>query len=1122
MQQIADWLKQLGMSEYAERFAENGISVAALRHLTDQDLKDMGVLLGHRRIMFAAIQELAGDSSVATKTAATGETKARDTAERRQVTVMFSDLVGSTALSTRMDPEDLREVISAYQKCVAETVRHFGGFVAKYMGDGVLVYFGYPHAHEDDAERAVRAGLALIQAVAGLKAGVPLQTRVGVATGLVVVGDLIGSGSSQEQAVVGETPNLAARLQSIAEPNTVIIAESTRKLLGNLFDLQDVGAQDLKGIGGPVKAWAVLRPASVESRFEALHASGLTELVGRGEELDLLQRRWTKAKAGEGQLVLLSGEAGIGKSRLTAALLERLIAEPHTRLRYFCSPQHTDSALYPVIGHMERAAALVHGDSAQVKLDKLDVLLARTSTSKQNAALFAEMLSLSNDGRYPAIDLIPEQRRKRTLEALISQVETLTQRSPVLMILEDAHWADPTSLEVFGRIIDRVRSIRVLLIVTFRPEFQAPWIGRPYVTALTINRLPERDISAMIDYVVGNKPLPAHIRQDIIERADGIPLFIEEMTKAVLEAGSEDAARRTAAAIPSPTLAVPASLQASLMARLDRLGSAKEVAQIGAAIGREFSHALLSAVVSEPEPELVSALDRLIAAGLLFRQGVPPYASYLFKHALVQDAAYSTLLREPRRALHARIAETLESQFADIAENQPELLARHCTEAGLIEKAVGLWGKAGQRSLERSALIEAIAQFARALDQIATLPATPVLRHEEIKFQAALITPLFHVKGYASPEAKAAAERARMLIEQADAFGEPSEDPLLLFSVLYGFWVANYAGFDGDVLRQLAAQFLVLAEKQGGTVPLMFGHRVMGTSLAYTGEIAKGREHYDQAIALYDPATHLPLATRFGQDIRVVILCQRSLALWLLGYPEAALADAEQAVKHGREISQAATLMYALYFGRCTHFHCGVYAAVNAQLDELVALVDEKGAEGWKGTPTSLQGCVLAVTGKAADAVHMINSGIAAFRSVGGTLFEPLFLSYLAGAHANLGQFDEAWRRMGEAMSMIETAKESWFEAEANRIAGEIALQSPQSDFAKAQAHFERALAVARHQQAKSWELRAAMSMARLWRDQGKRDEARELLAPVYGWFTEGFDTRDLKEAKALLEELAI
>jgi class 3 adenylate cyclase len=692
MRQIEDWLREIGLEQYAQRFVENDIDFRVLPDLTDQDLKDLGVSsLGHRRLLLRAMAELKVAEEGATKPAAELATSAKaDTAERRQVTVMFSDLVGSTALSARMDPEDLREVISAYQNGVAETVQRFGGFVAKYMGDGVLVYFGYPQAHEDDAERAVRAGLELVAAVSGLQTHAPLQTRVGIATGLVVVGDLIGSGASQEQAIVGDTPNLAARLQGIAEPDAVVVAESTRKLVGSLFELEDLGARDLKGVSGPVRAWAALRPSSVESRFEALHASGLTELVGREEEFELLLRRWSKAKTGEGQVVLLSGEPGIGKSRLTAALLERLTAEPHTRLRYFCSPQHTDSALYPIIGQMERAARLTHNDTTQLKLDKLDVLLTQTSTSKQDAALFLEMLSLPNDGRYPVLDLMPQQRRQKTLEALGSQIETLSRANPVLMIFEDAHWADSTSLEAFGRAVDQVARLRVLLIVTFRPEFEPPWIGRPHVTALMLNRLAQRDIDAMIDGVIGNKSLPASNRKDIVERTDGIPLFVEEMTKAVLEAGSEGAAANFAAAVPSPALAVPASLHASLMARLDRLGAAKDVAQIGAAIGREFSYALLVAVVRKPDAELASALDRLVAAGLLFRQGVLPYSSYLFKHALVQDAAYGTLLREPRRALHARIAETLESEFSDIAESQPELLARHCTEAALIEKAAGL------------------------------------------------------------------------------------------------------------------------------------------------------------------------------------------------------------------------------------------------------------------------------------------------------------------------------------------------------------------------------------------------------------------------------------------------
>jgi class 3 adenylate cyclase/predicted ATPase len=1122
---IGGWLRGLGLGQYEAAFHENKIDGEVLPQLTAEDLKDIGVaIVGDRRKMLTAIAELSTTpaSPIAVPGSAPGQGSARDVAERRQLSVMFCDLGGSTAMSARLDPEDMREVISAYHRCCAGLIERGGGFVAKYMGDGVLAYFGYPQAHEHDAERAVQAGLAIVEAAPKLltAAGSPLRVRIGITTGLVVVGDLIGSGEAQERGVVGDTPNLAARLQGIAEPGTVVIAESTRRLLHNLFELRDLGGQDLKGIAGPARAWVAVRPSSVEGRFDALHGTGLTALVGREEEFDLLVRRWFKAKGGEGQVVLLSGEAGIGKSRLTAALLERLAGEPHTRLRYFCSPQHTDSAFYPIIGQMERAARLTRDDAPQAKLDKVDALLAETSTSIENAALFAELLSLPNDGRYPTLDLTPPQRRQRILEALVSQVEALTRQSPVLMIFDDAHWTDPTSLEAFGRMVDRIAGLRALLIVVFRPEFEAPWIRRSHVTALTLNRLARHEIDVMIDRVAGNQLLPASLRQDIVDRADGIPLFVEEMTKAVLEAEGEGEARRTVAAIPSPALAVPASLLASLMARLDRLGSAKEVAQIGAAIGREFSHALLAAVARKPKVEMGSALDRLIAAGLLFRQGAPLHATYLFKHALVQDAAYGTLLREPRRALHARIAEAIESQFAEIAENQPELLARHCAEAGLIEKAAGLWGKAGQRSQERSALVEAVEQPTRALAQIAALPATPALRREGIKLQVAVLIPLIHIEGHAAPETKAASERAHLLIEHAEAIGEPPEDPLLLFSVLYGFWAMNLNTFNGDALNALAAQFLTIAEKQGTTFPLMIGHRLMGTSLMLTGDLAEGRAHCDRALALYDPKEHRPLAARFGVDARVAILSYRSWALWMLGYPEAALANSDQATSDAREIGQAVTLINALLFSGFNQIFCGNYAVANMEAEEIVTLAGEKGAPFWKAIGMMHQGWIFVLTGKATDAVQTVISGITAFRSTGATAALPWYLSNLARAYAKLSQFDDAWRCIDEAMTAVETAKERWFEPEVHRIAGEIALKSPVPDAAKAETYFERALTIARSQQAKSWELRAAASLARLWRDQGKRDQARELLAPVYDWFTEGFDTLDLKKAKALLDAL--
>ena len=1121
---ITDWLEKLGLGQYAQRFVENEITLSILPDLTDADLKELGVVaLGHRRLLLRAIAALNNvEKRTPTPTTAAPAPvtpQQRDSAERRQVTVMFSDLVGSTALAARMDPEDLGEVISAYQKCVAETVQRFGGFVAKYMGDGVLVYFGYPRAHEDDAERAVRAGLELIQAVGGLNSSAPLKTRVGIATGLVVVGDLIGSGELQERRIVGETPNLAARLQGIAEPNMVVIAEDTRRLLGNLFELEDLESKDLKGIAGPVRAWAALRPASVESRFEAMHASELAELVGREEELDLLLRRWSRAKTGEGQVVLFSGEAGIGKSRLTAALLERLTSEPHTRLRYFCSPQHTDSAFYPIIGQMERAAGLAHDDTPQKKLDKLDAVLAQTSTSTEDAVLFAEMLSLPNDGRYPTLDLTSEQRRQRTLSALISQMEALARQNTVLMIFEDAHWTDPTSLELFGRIVNGVPDLRVLLIVTFRPEFEPPWLGRPYVTALTINRLAQRDIEVMIDRVVANKLIPANIRQDIIERTDGIPLFVEEMTKAVLEAGSEEAALRTTASIPSPRLAVPASLQASLMARLDRLGSAKEVAQIGAAIGREFSHALLSAVMGKPEPELAAALERLIATGLLFRQGVAPHASYLFKHALVQDAAYGTLLRDPRRSLHARIVETLESQFQEIAETQPELLARHCSEAALIEKAAQLWAKAAERSLERSAFGEAVAQATRALTQIPALPSTPGLRRKQIELQVSLAVAQMSTRGMSTSETRASFEQARLFVERAEALGDPPDDPLLLFRVLNGLWNASYVGFDGDAMRQQAAHCLVLAEKQHAALPRIMGQRLTGTSLMWTGDIPEGRTHLEQAIALCDNADS-PLKTHIGKDYWVAALAERAFSLWLLGYPDSAIAGSTRALKDARDFGRAAPLMYALNVTSIISLFCGNCAKANAQFDECVTLATKQGAMAWKTFGAPLQGCVLALTGKPADAVQMISTGVADLRSVGVRVWTPFYLSFLAWAHAELGQLAKAWRCADEALAEIETTKERWIEAELYRIAGEIALLASNPDTAKVEAYFERALTVARDQQAKSWELRATISMARLWRDQGKVDEARDILAAVHGWFSEGFETLDLREAKVLLNTL--
>jgi class 3 adenylate cyclase/tetratricopeptide (TPR) repeat protein len=1114
MQQIADWLKELGISEYTQRFVENDIDVSVLPHLTDQDLKELGVSLGHRRKMLAAIAELAGSAGWSSPRPALIEPKRQDTAERRQVTVMFSDLVGSTALAARMDPEDLREVIAIYHKCAAEMVRGFGGFVSQYLGDGVLVYFGYPQAHEDDAERAVRAGLDLIAAVEGLKTRVSLQTRVGIATGLVVVGDLVDAGGSQERGIIGETPNLAARLQGVAEPNMLVIAEGTRKLLGNLFELEDLGAKDLKGIAGPMRVWAVLRASSVESRFEALHATELTILVGREEEFELLLRRWSTAKSGEGQVVLLSGEAGIGKSRLTAAILERLAAEPHTRLRYFCSPQHTDSALYPIIGQLERAAGLARDDTPQTRLDKLDALLAQASTSAQDAALFAEMLSLLNDGRYPTLELAPQERRQRTMEALTARLEALTRQRPVLEIFEDAHWADPTSLEALGRAVDRIRTLPVMLIATFRPEFEPPWIGQPHVTALTINRLTEREAGAIIDRIVGNKLLPASIRQDIIERTDGIPLFVEEMTKAVLEAESEGAAVHAAAAVPSPAVTVPASLHASLMARLDRLGPAKELAQIGAAIGREFAHALFAAVVQHrPEGELISALDRLTAAGLLFRQGLPPHANYLFKHALVQDAAYSTLLRAPRQKLHARIAEVLQQQFPERTSAEPELLARHFAEGGQVEVAISYWLKAGHRAAERSADEEAVRHLRRGLKMLMSLPDSAEKDRLELDFQLALGTPLSASQGYGSDLVGAARDRAITLCEKLDHMQH-------LLPILYGQYTYCIAsGRIPDALKH-SERCHSIAATTGDRVAHLIACRAMGASLMAMGQFEAARAQLEQLLAIEMVETDRSLTVQYVADPLATGLAYLAVSLWVLGYPDQAIAAREKAFKHALDTNHANTnAIVSIYAGTHLSVLLNNIDDVTSYLEILNARFEGRVPQWATSCGEIMRGWGVGCAGHLDDGIALLKHGIDAYLKQ-AKFQHAHYHSLLAILQARAGNINDSLSAIRKAKELIAESGEYFWHADVLRIEGELALLFGTST-KKAEASFVQALEVARKQQAKSFELRAATSIARLWCDHGKRKQARELLAPIFGWFTEGFDTRDLTEARTLLGTLA-
>jgi len=788
-------------------------------------------------------------------------------AERRHLTVVSCDFVGLRDLAMRLDPEELRTVIGACHACCYQAAARWGGSVARFADDGATIHFSYPQAHEDDAERAVRAGLDLIARIKRLEAGrsIALETRIGIATGLVVLDELSGAsgnGTAHDRAAFGQAPALAAALRSVTEPDTVLIAASTHGLLGGLFEYQAVGPLALDGFPSTVPAWRITSANVAESRFDALHKTRLTPFSGREEELALLLRQWCKARAGEGQVVLISGEPGIGKSRIVAHLAECITEqERYTRLLYQCSPYYRDTALYPFTVQLERYAVITSDDPPTRRLDKLEAIVAIRGPGRQSAMpLLAALLAIPTGERYPPITLTAMQQRRQTFAALLDQLEALAQRQPVLLVFEDVHWADPTSIELLDLMVERIRRLAILTLITFRPEFEASWAGLANVSALTLQRLGRRDVQAIVGGVADGRTLPSEVMEQIVSKADGVPLFVEELTKAILESGllTKDESSYQLSG-PLPLLAIPLTLQDSLMARLDRLGPAKEIAQIGAAIGREFPYDLLRAVARIDDTALRDALDRLEVAELVSSRGKPPKAAYTFKHALVQDAAYGTLLREPRRALHARIADVLESQFAEIAENQPELLARHCTEAGLIEKAARLWGKAGQRSLERSALVEAAEHLTRALDQVAILPGTPILRSEQIKLQIALVNALMHVKGYAAPEPKAAVEQARQFIERAEALGEPPEDPLLLFSVLFGVWAASYVAFNGDETRELASQFVALAEKQRQILPLMNGYRMMGNSLVLTGDIVEGQAYYDQAIALYDPVEHRPL-----------------------------------------------------------------------------------------------------------------------------------------------------------------------------------------------------------------------------------------------------------------------
>ncbi|MGB8089625.1 MAG: adenylate/guanylate cyclase domain-containing protein [Pseudolabrys sp.] len=1108
---IAEWLGRQGLGQYAQTFAENHIDYSVLPDLTEDDLEKLGISLGHRKKLLRAIDAVWGTRQArdTTKVARTGAEATSPVqhreAEFRQITVMFCDLVGSTQLSEKLDPEDLQKIIDSYRRECSTAIRRYGGEVARYLADGVLAFFGWPYAHEDDAPRAVHAALEIVSVVTKISESVTLACRVGVCSGPVVVGEIRNSTASWSMDAVGETPNIAARLQTLAEPDTVLISESTRRLVSATFDLQSLGPQALKGITEPVRAYRVLAAKSAGSRFEAAHAGTLTPLVGRSSELRLLLDRWEKVKEGDGQVILLSGIPGVGKSRLLHELKSHVEEEPHILLHHQCSPYHNQSAFHPVIEQIEQAAHLIAREADADKITKLQAYLPRsTNSSIEPLLLIANLLSISTENQQHLSELTPQQIKNRTISTLVEMLLAFSVQRPTLCIFEDAHWLDASTLELLELMISRIAHARVLLIVSSRPEFRPTWLAHANVSTHSLTRLSQAEVRTMIRDLLRGGNMPQKLVDQIIEKADGVPLFIEELTSSTLSAPLRETLGHTEQ---PASLRVPETLSDALMERLDRAAPSRRVAQIAAVIGREFSDDLLSAAARIDEEDMQSALSLLEQADIIYRVGISPFVRFAFKHVLLRDAIYDSLLKSKRQQIHADIAAILVHDFPKLVENQPEVLALHYQEASNHQMAIRYWFESGQRALAHSANVEAIANFRKALQLLNALPETPERIKQEIDIQLALGIPLIAVRGYTAAETREAFSRARTLCLRLGDIPE-------YFQALFGLWGNHWMCGKNDEALRMADEFLSRSRALSDPVLLMVANRVMGSTLLTLGDFQSSASHFEETIRLSTGREERPLYNLYMVGPRAASLLLLSWDLWILGYPDQALSRVSEALASGKDLGHPYTVAFAHYMTSVVHLLRGDAAHALESAERSFEMSQEQRFSLYAILSRISRGRAIGELGRLGEARVELTQGIDEARRNGVGFMLPMMDSWLADVHTKTGENEYALSFVERALTNIgDVTGRSW-EAELHRQRAQILLALDPSKLREAESHLQKSIEVARGQSAKSLELRAATNLAELWRAQGRPDEARALLEPICHWFNEGAETADLKQAR--------